>query len=196
MAAVIDADAASTGVAQLVAELDDLVGAVAGAVRVTGVTVNGVPVVSFDAAGGFFQPVTIAAGANRFVVAATDAAGQRVETTLTVVGVEPAAGPDWAQFRDVTLSGQLVYQTTTFNRQTRTLYTDARLENTGAQSLAGPIGAVFDQFTPPSVAVGTGSGVFSQVGSQLLSSGLLNAADLGKDSRPLFVATAAWRSAA
>ena len=50
--------------------------------HIVAVTINGRSVDAFDAAGHFFAPVQIAAGANNFTVIATDTLGQTGQATL------------------------------------------------------------------------------------------------------------------
>ncbi|MGD9128712.1 MAG: CARDB domain-containing protein, partial [Planctomycetia bacterium] len=153
MADFVDLTETSTGDARIVTDPNDLAVALAGTIRIAGVTINGTIVANLDGAGNFFSPITIEEGPNEFVVRAIDINGTYTTTTITLWGVQSGTIPSIDQFDDVTLAGQLTYEATTFNRQTNTLHATAELTNLGPEWLDAPVVAAFDPFTPASVTL-------------------------------------------
>jgi IgGFc binding protein/Putative Ig domain/FG-GAP-like repeat len=150
--------------------------------RIAAVTIDGHSVDAFDAAGHFFATVQIAAGANGLTVTATDTLGQIGQATLLLVGIPGSTGGfDFAQAQDVTSQAQFAYAATTYNRRTETLHAEARLTNTGADPLRGPVLAVFDRIAPAAVTLASAEGTNladqpwiafdSQLGAQGLAPG-------------------------
>ena len=144
----------STGTASLVTDPNDLATIAIDALQFVAVRVNGDSVQAFDASGNFFTTVTLAAGDNVFVIEAVDATGYTVSTTVTLRGVEAQPNP-FEQFADITTSGALGYEGTTFNRSTQTLLTAILLTNVGEHPLSAPVLAVFEDITSPAVQLAT-----------------------------------------
>ncbi len=111
----------------------------ASAPPVTSVTVNGTQAAAVDAAGNFFDTVTVAPGVNTLNLAASDASGQTT-STLTIHGDQPAAGKiDFSQLSDVTDSMVAEYGRTSLNSATDVLYADLSLSNTGTYATTAPL---------------------------------------------------------
>ena len=125
---------------------------------VVDVTLDGQSIDSFDAAGNFFAPVTLLAGANSFEFTATDAQGRVATTTLTLNGVEPSSTVDFANLEDVSGAGQLSYARSSFDRSGNTLLAEATLTNIGNTPLAAPVQAVFVPFRPLAVTLDSAEG--------------------------------------
>lgn len=152
MADVVDAQPDGDGTARAVSDVNDLLFELVQGLEVLAVTVNGQPVDSLDAAGRFFHLVTLQPGANVFVVEAADSAGGLCEATLTLWGVVPQDGTlDLLQ--DVTASLDVAYSDTTYDLAAGALTVQMRATNAGDDLLAGPLVAVVDQLSDPSLAL-------------------------------------------
>ena len=155
----IDAGSASTGDATLVADPNDLAVALLVAAEIATVTADGADVETLDAAGHFFTTVTLDVGPNVFTIAVTDTTGRTATADLTLIGVDPNAPTDFSTLVDATLPAELLYSGTTFNRQTNTLYADARLVNQGEDPLHSGVLAVFERITPAAVTLDNPAGL-------------------------------------
>ncbi|MCC7333737.1 MAG: putative Ig domain-containing protein [Pirellulaceae bacterium] len=99
---------------------------------ITNVTANGLPVMSLDATGQFFEPVTIQPGINDFIFVATDAAGQQASVALQILGTQREPSDlDFSRYSDITGSFSGRYFRTSFNEQAKLLHVDLATRNDG-----------------------------------------------------------------
>ncbi|MEZ6061266.1 MAG: putative Ig domain-containing protein [Planctomycetaceae bacterium] len=118
------------------------------------VSVNGIPVESFDAAGNFFTRVFVGPGDNVFQFAAHDSRDQTATVTLILTGEQiPDGEVDFSQFSDVTGSFDVAYAQTSFNAATQTLFADIAVRNTGQFSADVPLLVGITNITDPRVLV-------------------------------------------
>ena len=150
MTDTVDAHPSSSGIARLVTDPNDLTDIALDTVKVVDVKINGVSIQNFDSAGNFSDAVTLVEGDNFFLVEAFYADGSRNQATITLVGANPNGNP-FSQFGDSTTSGEFAYKATTFNRKTKTLFTETTLTNTDTYVLGAPVLAVFNEIRPPTV---------------------------------------------
>ena len=102
------------------------------------VTVNGVPVEALDAAGNFFTRVTVSAGDNVFRFVGESVSGLTAETTLTLNGYHPD-GIRFDSLSDTSASLKGEYFRTAFDEQTRVLFADLAIRNTGTYKVGTPL---------------------------------------------------------
>ncbi len=131
--------------------------------RIVAVTISGVgfqpaTVDALDAAGNFFTSVNVALGLSTLSFTAIDELGQTATTTLDLEGLPAGPGIDTSGLREDTLDARLSYQSTTFNRRSRTLRVDARLTNQAATGLGPFVLAAYAPFDPLAVQLGNGEG--------------------------------------
>lgn len=118
---------------------------------IVAVLIDGVPVESVDISGRFFHPVTVAAGAQPFLIEIIQACGT-TELSLTLVGLEDGAIVT-EQFEDVTLQVAPSYSGTTYNPLLTTLLVDGELCNVSPSAVYGPLLFVIQEFTEASVSL-------------------------------------------
>ncbi|MEZ6032636.1 MAG: DUF4114 domain-containing protein [Planctomycetaceae bacterium] len=118
------------------------------------VSVNGIPVESYDGAGNFFTRIFVGPGENVFEFTAHDSRDQSATTTLILTGEQIAdAGVDFSQFSDVTGSFDVAYARTSFNSTTQTLYADVAVRNTGQYAADVPLLVGITNISDPRVLV-------------------------------------------
>ncbi len=121
---------------------------------ITVVTVNGLPVDALDGSGNFFAAVDLQLGTNVFEVVATDAYDQTATTTITLQGVQPAAGEiDFSQLSDISASFAADYSRTSFNERTDVLYADVAIRNLGQYPADVPLLVGVTNLSDPDVRV-------------------------------------------
>ena len=128
--------------------------------EIVSVTVNGLPVDAFDAAGSYYAAVDVASGPAVYTVVATDRFGNTATAEISLTGVDQPL--DIAQFERVRANQAIFqYARTTFNRSNNQLFFDYTLTATGDRTIQqGALVAIGD-FDPPSVEVAldsTGAG--------------------------------------
>ena len=121
-------------------------------VPISYVTVNGVPVDALDSAGNFFQKVTLAEGQNTCHFVAYDASGAYASVDLTITGSEVHSGINTSSLTAAS-SVVPVYQRTSLNNATHTLYVDFNLHNNGSYAVSGPVVVEVADISDPSVKV-------------------------------------------
>ncbi|MEM6471605.1 MAG: putative Ig domain-containing protein, partial [Planctomycetota bacterium] len=152
LADLIDADPSSSGVAKAVTDINDLAGELISTIEIESITVNGVPVTAIDAAGNFFAPVAINAGANPVTVVATSASGATSETQINLFGDE-ASSIDFTSLLPASAGITSKFSGTTFNRATNQLHTSLAASNETSEGITAPLIATLDNFSTPAVDV-------------------------------------------
>lgn len=128
---------------------------------IVGVTVNGQPVDVLDAAGDFFTQVTLPEGSTTYTFVATDAFGDTASTTITLTGVTSTVGT--ANDSNLIPAADFVgtYYRTSFDEQTKTLYADLSLQNSGQYPLETPLYLAITDLSDPTVQLRDYAGVLS-----------------------------------
>ena len=70
-----------------------------------------------------------------------------------MIGVDPDSPSGSNELQNTSFRGSFDYEDTTFNRQTRALFTGARLTNISDETLTPPALVAMDRFMPPSVTL-------------------------------------------
>ncbi len=156
----IDAHPLSSAVARAVSDPNDLTTALASAIELAGVAVNGHGVQSLDASGHFFTPVTLEAGANEFVIEAIDSNGRNTSQTITLYG-DADSGSSKSR-RDLSGVSEASFSYTRYDRRSKKLLTDVVLSNVGQVSQMGPFSATLRPVIPAAVELANPSGVDDQ----------------------------------
>jgi RHS repeat-associated protein len=118
------------------------------------VTVNGVPVDSFDIAGNFFTKLFVGPGHNTYVFTVEDSAGQTASTTLSIDGTNQPTGPvDFGSLSDVSGSFQPTYARTSLDSQNHTLFADIAINNSGQYAANAPLYVAIGNISDPAVRV-------------------------------------------
>lgn len=154
---------------------------------ISAVLVNGDPVDSIDAAGRFFERVTLADGENLFAVRVVEAVCGETQAVLRLTGAVPGE-IGLEEYSDVTAQLEVEYGTTTFNRSTSTLIVTARARNVSDRPIDGPILMVIGPQLDPHVRVRSASGVTPQGEPYvvMLETGTLQAGQAGSYVTLLF----------
>lgn len=153
----VDAQSLATATARLVKDPADLSNALASAVELAGVLVNGQGVKSLDAVGHYFTPVQIAAGENRFVIDAVDSNGRNTSHSITLIGDDDSA--DNVVRRDLSGNVEVKFSNTSYNRRSKQLSVQAHLLNVGPEPQIGPFNATVQPVIPASVELANPAGV-------------------------------------
>ncbi len=128
------------------------------------ITINGRVVGALDAAGRFFETLTVFSGQNVFTIVATDVQGRSTKKTLALVGTNPAGAlSDLAQYEDVSSSFSGVYGRTQFNEATNVLSVDLASKNEGSFRVNAPLIVTISNISDPTVRVTNADGVTSQL---------------------------------
>ncbi len=121
-------------------------------ISIVEVLVNGERAGSLDASGFFFATFGLAAGTNALDISATDSRGQTTTTTVQLTGVVSTIDPATTGIgADLTGTATLEFSRTTFNRLTRELLADFRLENSGNEPLKSTLIARLESVEPVDV---------------------------------------------
>ena len=130
-------------------------------VPIVSVTINGQPVDVLDAAGDFFTQVTLPAGSTTLTFVATDSLGDTASTTITLTGVTAAVAA--ANDSNLVPDANFVrtYYRTSFDEQTKTLYADVSLQNSGQYPLDAPLYLAVTDISDPTVQLRNYAGVLS-----------------------------------
>ena len=118
-----------------------------------------IPVDALDAAGNFFASVDVELGPSTLTFTATDEFGQTATAALTLEGLPANPGIDTGGLRDNALDGTVTYQSTTFNRGSRSLLASALLTNHAEAGLGPFVLAAFGRFDPLQVDLGNRDGI-------------------------------------
>jgi len=156
----IDATPLSSAVARAVDDPNDLATALASAIELAGVAVNGRGVESLDASGHFFTPVTLEEGANEFVIEAIDSNGRNTSQTITLYGDADSGSSE--SRRDLSGVSEASFSYTRYDRRSKKLLTDVVLSNVGQVSQMGPFSATLRPVIPAAVELANPSGVDDQ----------------------------------
>lgn len=143
----VDGSAADIVIGDSPDALDDLI---LPPVHIAGVTINGVATDSFDVAGNFFETIEIAEGDNTYVVRAIDSLGNQSERQITLIGTERL---DYEDLSEITGLTEAVFDTASWNRNSRVLSTSARIENRSTHSLRGPFHLLIDRIEPSTISL-------------------------------------------
>ncbi len=118
------------------------------------VTINGVRATSLDSSGNFFAPIDVALGSQTFVIGAINSAGQEANSSVTIVGVANNSSQlNASNSSDVSSSANIVWSSTSYNRQLGRLLVDMSLTNIGTVPLDATIAARFDKLQPSRVTL-------------------------------------------
>ena len=153
-------------------------------VPIIGVTVNGQPVAVLDAAGDFFTNVSVPQGSTTLTFVATDALGDTASTTITLTGVTPAVATATDSNLILDANFQGTYYRTSFDEQTKTLYADLTLQNSGQYPLGTPLYLAVKDISDPTVLLRGYAGVLAD-GTRTTTSALWSVApSLSRAERP------------
>ena len=121
--------------------------------RIVAVSINGRRVDSIDPAGNYFASVTPAEGTQSYEIVAIDQYGQSATTSLTLDGQIAEVPFALSSSVDTTLSGELTFARTTFNRSTNVLHTDAVLTATSDDGLPMATSVIIHPIDPSRVTL-------------------------------------------
>ena len=130
-------------------------------IPIVAVTVNGQPVDTLDAGGDFFTQVTLPQGATTLTFVATDALGNAASTSVTLNAVTPAVAT--ANESNLVLAANIAptYDRTSFDEQSKTLYADLTLQNSGQYPLDAPLYLTVENISDPTVQLRDYDGVLA-----------------------------------
>jgi hypothetical protein len=116
------------------------------------VALDGKPVQTTDAAGDFFNQVTIQPGRNVLTFTSGSLGGQSSTVTLVLQGSESTSSQlDFGAFSDVSASFRGEYARTSFNEDTKILYANLRVRNTGQYPADAPLIVGVKNISDPTV---------------------------------------------
>ena len=127
---------------------------------IASVTINGVPVDVIDAAGNYYDRVTILPGDNVYDVVVTDNDQNTTTTTLTLPGVQrDPTQPDFSVMADASASIVGEYHRTSLDQRPDNLYADVQVANQGQYEIDAPLLVGVIDISDPTVRVIGNDGV-------------------------------------
>jgi RHS repeat-associated protein len=143
----------SSGSQILLSGVADYTGGIEGRGKELKVNVNGTAVEALDVFGNFYSRVTVHSGANAFEIAAEDENGQRLSTVVSITGIDVIGASQFANLSVVSGSVTGDYGRTSFHEETKTLYTELALINSGSLPIGKPLLVGIARLSDPSVTV-------------------------------------------